>query len=149
MSGDEYIDRRIQQEKLTPAELAIKQAMVEIEKLPADIRLTGAVVRLGEAFELAADFTDDRYTCHPVKSPDPHTVERAFADAKMLNGKPTAKHPQRYHNEVARVVIFLDEDPDVLTIYNTKEVVAEMATVEVEVILDALEQFGLISDEGE
>jgi hypothetical protein len=42
----------------TPAELAIKSAMQEVEKLPADITLTDAVVKLNEALDLVGDYVD-------------------------------------------------------------------------------------------
>ena len=44
----------------TPAELAIRKAMEEVEKLPASEKLTDAVVKLGDALNLVADFVDSR-----------------------------------------------------------------------------------------
>lgn len=44
---------------LTPAETAIWNAIQEIEKLGADVRLTEAIVKLQEAREWVADFVDD------------------------------------------------------------------------------------------
>lgn len=43
---------------MAPAEKAIHEAMQEVEKVGADIRLTNAIVKLGEAKELVADFID-------------------------------------------------------------------------------------------
>lgn len=43
-----------------PAELAIYYAMQEVEKLPADVRLTKAVTLLSEAKELVGDFIDEQ-----------------------------------------------------------------------------------------
>ena len=43
----------------TPAELAIYNAINEVEKIGADVRLTDAVMKLQEAKELVADFVDD------------------------------------------------------------------------------------------
>lgn len=45
----------------TPAELAIRKAMEEVEKLPASEILTDAVVKLEEARNLVADFVDEQY----------------------------------------------------------------------------------------
>lgn len=52
------IPRRIDMLRNTPAELAIRNAVTEVEKLPADPRLTRAVTRLGDAFEEVADYVD-------------------------------------------------------------------------------------------
>lgn len=43
-----------------PAELAIRKAMEEVENLGADEKLTDAVVKLDEAFNLVADFIDKK-----------------------------------------------------------------------------------------
>ena len=55
--SDEF-PRRACIDKMTPAERAIYDAMVEVEKLPPDMRLTDAVVLLGKARESVADFVD-------------------------------------------------------------------------------------------
>jgi hypothetical protein len=57
---DQEIPRRIQIQKMTPAELAIRTAMLEVEKLPPDARLTDAVVLLGQAQEKVANFVDGK-----------------------------------------------------------------------------------------
>jgi hypothetical protein len=44
---------------MEPAEMAITVAMNTVEDMPADIRLTKAVVLLGEARDLVADYVDD------------------------------------------------------------------------------------------
>ena len=43
----------------TPAEAAITAAMDAVERLPADSRLTEAVVLLSQARDKVADFVDD------------------------------------------------------------------------------------------
>jgi hypothetical protein len=45
-----------------PAELAIHNAIQEVEKLPADERLTRAVTLLSEAKDMVADFIDQPVT---------------------------------------------------------------------------------------
>jgi hypothetical protein len=45
---------------MTPAELAIRDAVLEVEKLGADTRLTTAVLLLSDAQEKVADFIDKR-----------------------------------------------------------------------------------------
>lgn len=45
------------------AERAIYDAMQAVEAMPADVRLTAAVARLGEALGCVADFIDDEAWC--------------------------------------------------------------------------------------
>lgn len=45
--------------QMQPAELAIRAAVLAVEKLPADTRLTRAVILLGEAQRKVADFIDN------------------------------------------------------------------------------------------
>ena len=52
------IPRRICIDKLTAAELAIVDAVRAVEAAGADLRLTHAVIKLGEARNLVADFVD-------------------------------------------------------------------------------------------
>lgn len=51
--------RRIHVELLSAAELAIREAVAQVEKMPADVRLTDAVILLQSAREKVADFIDD------------------------------------------------------------------------------------------
>lgn len=62
------IPRRCKVERLVPAELAIRAAMLVVEEMPADMRLTRAVVLLQEARDRVADFVDG------VSVPDPAPV---------------------------------------------------------------------------
>lgn len=50
--------RRIRQDKLVPAELALCRALCEIEELGADTRLTEALNLVQKARELVADCID-------------------------------------------------------------------------------------------
>lgn len=52
------VPRRIQVEKMTPAELAIRSALHAVEDLPPDPRLTEAGILLISAQEYVADFVD-------------------------------------------------------------------------------------------
>ena len=52
------IPRRNRLEENTDAELAIRAVMLAIEAMPADVRLTDAVVLLGQAREKLADYID-------------------------------------------------------------------------------------------
>ena len=52
------VPRRCDLLRLTPAELAIRQAILAVEQLPADIMLTEAVILLTKAKEKVADFID-------------------------------------------------------------------------------------------
>jgi hypothetical protein len=56
MSND--IPRRIQMEKMCPAELAILEAVGVVEGMGCDPRLTDAVILLGKARDKVADFVD-------------------------------------------------------------------------------------------
>lgn len=44
--------------RMTPAELAIRKAVLEVEKLPGDVRLTDAVILLSQAQNKVADYVD-------------------------------------------------------------------------------------------
>lgn len=44
----------------TPAELAIRNAMTEVEKAGAAVQLTNAIIKLQEAFDLVADWEDNK-----------------------------------------------------------------------------------------
>lgn len=52
------IPRRIDLLRLTPAELAIRNAVLVVEEMPADVLLTDAVVLLQKAKEKVADYVD-------------------------------------------------------------------------------------------
>lgn len=54
------VPRRIQLNLLTPAETAIHVAMIEVEKVGADPRLTDAIVLLQQAREKVGDYLDER-----------------------------------------------------------------------------------------
>lgn len=56
----------------TPAELAIYNAMQEIEKMPADVKLTEAVILLSKAKILVSDFIDG----------NPNELEKFLLNAK-------------------------------------------------------------------
>ena len=58
MTNNDLIPRRCRIDKLTPAEKAIYDAFVEVEKVWADIRLTEVVTLLSQARELLADFIE-------------------------------------------------------------------------------------------
>lgn len=52
------IPRRNRFDLNTPAEKVIYEAMLEVEKMPADEKLTEAVILLSKARDLVADFVD-------------------------------------------------------------------------------------------
>lgn len=54
------IPRRVRLDLMTTAEKAIYNAVLEVEKLPPDIRLTEAVMLLSRAREKVADYIDDK-----------------------------------------------------------------------------------------
>lgn len=53
------IPRRARVDLYVPAELAIRAAMLKVEEMGADVRLTEAVTLLGKAKDAVADFVDD------------------------------------------------------------------------------------------
>jgi len=52
------IPRRIRFDLMSPAEKAIQEAIWEVEKLPADVELTNAVILLQDAKNKVSDFLD-------------------------------------------------------------------------------------------
>lgn len=58
-----YFSRRAQMHSWVPAEKAIYDAAQAVEAMPADVRLTDAVILLSKARELVADFVDTK-TAH-------------------------------------------------------------------------------------
>lgn len=53
-------NRRCRRDLMVPAETAITEAMYAVEGMPADVRLTDAVVLLGKARDRVADFVDGK-----------------------------------------------------------------------------------------
>lgn len=53
------IPRRSRLDLNTPAELAIREAMLEVEKVGADPRLTEVTTLLNKAKELLSDYVDN------------------------------------------------------------------------------------------
>lgn len=51
-------NRRNRLDLMKPCELAIYNAMQEVEKMPASTILTEAVIKLGQAKDLVSDFID-------------------------------------------------------------------------------------------
>lgn len=52
------IPRRVDMRRMTAAELAILEAVKAVEAAGADVRLTDAVVLLGEARDCVSDYVD-------------------------------------------------------------------------------------------
>ena len=61
------ISRRARIDLMTPAELAIREAMLKVEEAGAHPFLTDAVVLLGQAKDKVADYVDSR--CGDPKTP--------------------------------------------------------------------------------
>jgi hypothetical protein len=60
---------------MTPAEIAIRNAILEVEKVGADIRLTDAVCLLEKAKNKVADFVDG------VETPKVIVTQESFTNA--------------------------------------------------------------------
>ena len=54
------VPRRGRVDLYEPAELAIRNAMLEVDKMPADVRLTDAVILLQQAKDKVSDFIDEK-----------------------------------------------------------------------------------------
>lgn len=52
------VPRRVDTQRWTPAERAIFDAVEAVEAMPADARLTAAVILLGQARHKVADYVD-------------------------------------------------------------------------------------------
>jgi len=60
MNAENQVPRRIRLDLNTPAELAIYNAMQEVEKVGADVRLTDCVIMLSKAKDLLSDYVDEK-----------------------------------------------------------------------------------------
>lgn len=60
MENKTEIPRRNRLDLNTQTELAIYNAMQEVEKMPADVKLTEAVTLLAKAKDLVSDFVDSK-----------------------------------------------------------------------------------------
>jgi len=58
--SDNTFPRRSRLDLCTPAEVAIYNAMQEVEKVGADVRLTDAVNLLSQAKDKVADYVDEQ-----------------------------------------------------------------------------------------
>lgn len=82
------ISRRHRLDLFTPAELAIHNAMLEVEKAGASIELTNAVIKLMEARNLVADHVDAK-----LKAID--SVERVKQSDVILSLERTTATPHK------------------------------------------------------
>lgn len=58
--SENTIPRRIRLDLNTPAELAIRNAMQEVEKSGSDPKLTDAIIHLQDALNSVADYVDEK-----------------------------------------------------------------------------------------
>lgn len=83
------LPRRMRLDLNKPAELAIYNAMKEIEKLPADTRLTDAIIKLQDAKNLVSDYIDlpcvHSYKCTLDTDMWSHYVCKKCGDSKIVN----------------------------------------------------------------
>jgi hypothetical protein len=57
------VPRRARIDLLTPAETAIRNALIQVEKVGADVKLTDAVILLTKAQDLVADYIEKAEVC--------------------------------------------------------------------------------------
>jgi len=91
------ISRRNQLDKCTSAELAIFNAMQEVEKVGADVKLTQAIGKLQEAKDLVSDFVDkpERNLLNFICTECGYACTVSEKDTEMINflrSKITHKH---------------------------------------------------------
>lgn len=87
----EEILRRNRLDLNTPAELAIRNAVQEVEKIGADIKLTDAINLLGKAKELVSDFIDLEASKIKFLIYCYH-VDKFFTEQNLVVGKAIAKN---------------------------------------------------------
>lgn len=68
------IPRRARIDKMTFAERAILLAIWAVEEMPADVRLTNAVIQLGQAQGRVADYVDG-VASHDTDTPDIRVID--------------------------------------------------------------------------
>jgi hypothetical protein len=68
----------------TPAELAIYNAMREVEKMPASVTLTNAVIKLSEAQNLVADYLDESLDSTPINQADEDVRDYEASDKAVI-----------------------------------------------------------------
>lgn len=82
----------------TPAELALTQAMYEVEKLPPSVILTDAVIKLQEARNSVADFVDQQEeTLAPA-----NTLEKFLSQYAKGHGSTEVRvtvYPNAHHKD--------------------------------------------------
>jgi NTP pyrophosphatase (non-canonical NTP hydrolase) len=113
------IPRRIQLEKLEPAEHAIRHAVELVECMGADERLTRAVVLLGEAREAVADYVDGLVRdggYGAIQTPDPDFFD--LARAEMLRAQEL--HGAEYASLHEAYAVLLEEVDEVFDIVRQK-----------------------------
>ena len=110
--------RRCYVDLMVPAEKAILDAMYAVEAMAADVRLTDAVILLGQAKDKVSDFVDSAAPAVPAQGEDDEhrRVLRALGNcymmakreiARILNGKANCdaqslerwQHVQRFCEE--------------------------------------------------
>lgn len=88
MEKTNEIPRRNRIDLYSPAELAIRNAVLEIEKLQADVRLTNACDKLHEAKELVADFIDSNTVIDTLKPVSGFNVVSVWEDLDCVDPEP-------------------------------------------------------------
>src|SRR5574343_921446 len=87
------IPRRSRLDQNTPAELAIRAAVDAVEALPADPRLTDAVVLLQEARESVANYVDGIYELGVLAS-----LRSENSDLRSLLAEARSHNPEKYRS---------------------------------------------------
>jgi hypothetical protein len=109
------IPRRARLGQLTPAERAIHDAVRAVENLPADVRLTDAVILLQQARERVADYYDNPNT--PPVSASQLKRENVAQGKPMMDGVEQLRTEQRQEAvmeqpSVGRIVHFVEARHD-------------------------------------
>ncbi len=101
--SEDRVPRRARMEDWCPAEKAIYTASLAVEGMPADVRLTDAVVLLGQAKDRVADFVDGIapmarsvrtplvYLASPYSDPSVDVMRARFAAARRATAQMMGK----------------------------------------------------------
>lgn len=115
------IPRRIQLERMTPAERAIHDAVQVVEAAGCDVRLTKAVILLQKARDMVADFVDG-----VDQSPKPDVLQQVVAEREDYRMKWTQA---QHETALAEKRIKSLEDGIVAENRRTSAIEAELRTV--------------------
>lgn len=142
------IPRRNRLDLNTPAELAVTNAVQEVERMGADVKLTEAVNLLAKAKEAISDYVDNEITKRDNPSPDSAQPEQEviYPEGILSFKLPTRgifDFDKEWHHYQSWVKLNLDEH---FEIWSVKNAVGDVFTIDE--IADVKDTWPLIIDFG-